>query len=370
MILVSDKVDHNKWNSVVEDVGINGTLFQSTYWAEYLRREYRDRPIYIASIDKKGSIQGLLLAIESCYALQSAVHMPGKRGVVLGKIYTKVLSSIAHRIFPFIYWAYGPIILPSVAQSSRETLYKSMIGKVMERSYARRCYAIKFARPPYYDDRPEVFSSFGFQQKKMGTVLVNLDKPEQVWLQVHESTRRLIRRTIEKGVYINEVQRLGELWEFYRVQLESSRRTETKEYPFSYYTSLWNYFYPRGKIVAFVARLRDQPVGALLLLTHNEMLHAWAMGDSNHARSAKLQLNRVLVWHAINWGHSKQFKHLDLSGVELWAIDADDKKRNIFAFKSQWGTMMPEYHDYTKTLEENRCVKLLGHFMTDSVIHN
>ena len=98
MILVSDKVNDNTWNNAITETGAQGTIFQTTYWAGFLKKSYGDRSVYTMSLDKKGGIQGLLLAIESCYAKHPSLTLVGKPSFLFGQIFRKMVSPVFHGI--------------------------------------------------------------------------------------------------------------------------------------------------------------------------------------------------------------------------------------------------------------------------------
>jgi len=334
-------------------------------------KTYGDRPIYVASLGKKGNIQGLLLAIESCYAKHPALTSIGTRGLLFGKLYKHTISPLFQKMLPFIFWENGPVILsqsPGKKSSFPKKLYQKLVKKIVEKAQKRDCYEIKFARPPFFDDHDGIFTSLGFQARKMGTILVNLDQPVEVlWKRINKHARRNIKK-MEQNVEFVRVSKLGELKEFYDMHVESSQRAKVKIYPFSYFTSLWNHFAPHNKIVGFIARLKNKPIGALICLMHNKTIHEYVVADSDYARSNRIYANDILKWHIIKWAHERGFKYFDLRGVELYKIDAgDEKARNIYRFKSKWGGQLVEFHDYEKTLQSRKLTKLLGHFLSDSI---
>lgn len=376
MIVEHEEINERIWNEAISEAGPNGTIFQSTYWAGYMKKTFGDRPLYFASLDKKGNIQGLLLAIESCYAKHSSLTLLGARGRVFRALYKSALSPAFHRVLPFIFWQNGPLVLPSFSDQKiarRKTLYRKIIQRVVEEASRRNCYEIKIARPPFFDDQSIIYSSLGFQKKRMGTLLVKLDQPiDLIWGGVERETRRRIRRTMEKSVEFRKVGKLEELEEFYDVCVQKSERTETKTYPFSYYANLWEFFSPRNKIVAFTLSLKDKPLGIMTFLMHNKIIHIHSGGDSDYARSNKIEATRALIWHMVEWAHQIGFKYFDLAGVELYKMDAGYKKAlNICAFKSKWGGQLIEYYDYERKLQERELARrartFLNHFMADSV---
>ena len=374
MIIELKKPSEKTWNDALYEAETKGTIFQSTYWAEFLRKTFSDRPIYVASLDNKGNIQGLLLAIESCYAKHPSLTLLGKRGLLFGKLYKHATSPVLHEMLPFIFWENGPVILSQASKkdaSYKEVLYQRILEKIVEIAEKRNCYEIKFARPALFNDNSNIFSSIGFQKKKMGTLLVNLEQPSEVlWNRMDKSARKNIERT-EQDLQIVKASKLGELGVFYDLNVQACKRSRQKIYPFSFFASLWNYLSPLDKAIVFIASMKDKPVGASLCLMHNEIIHHFALGDSDYARSNKIYANEALLWHIINWAKERNFKYFDQSGVEIYKIEAGDQKaKNIYRYKSKFGGQLLEYHDYQKILKKNRLVKFLNRYIADSIIHN
>jgi len=183
--------------------------------------------------------------------------------------------------------------------------------------------------------------------------------------------RRGVRRGKEDGVEAREISKLDELKEFYDVYVQGAEATRQKIYPFFYFLSLWKCFLHRNKMIIFNGYIKDRPIGSLMFLMHNEIIHIFAGGNSDHARSNYINVGDVLVWHAIEWAHKRNFRYFDFSGVQLFKIEGRDRKAyNIYRFKSKWGGRTVIYHDYEKLLQKNRLVSFLNHFMVDSTVHN
>lgn len=373
MIVEMQNVRESVWNSALREVEPKGTLFQSTYWAEYLRRTFGDCPIYLASLDKKGNIQGQLLAIQSYYAGHSSLNLYS-RGGIRGKLYEHSIHPLFQKMLPSLHWENGPIIVsqPIKGTSEEKLVHQDILGAIVQIAQKLNCYAIKFARPAFFNDCSHVYSSFGFQKTRMGTILIDLNFPiEVLWRQVAKQKRRAVKRGMERGIEIIKVSNVKELKEFYDLHVEQCMRANVRAHPFLYFVSLWNHFSPLNKIVAFVVRLAEKPIGALLCLMHNEIIHLFALGDSDYARKNRLYANEAMIWHIIKWSKENGLKYFDHSGVELYKIDAgDEKARNICRFKLQWGGQIVEYHDYEKHFPNKRLVKLLKGFIVDPVVHN
>ena len=367
MIVESSRVNERSWNDALKDSGNDGTIFQSTFWANYAREVIGDHPIYLLSTNKKGNINGLLLAIQSCYSRYPALNSRSMRGIMFGKLYETALGPIFDRVLPYVLWQNGPVVLQKSLLDNRslEEIYSDLIENMLNIAKARKAYAIKFARPSYFTDRAELMSSSGFEKRRMGTILVNVRQPiESLWRSIDRSARRNISK-IEQDVTVAEVTKLAELRDFYDLHVQSTKRLKIKTYPFSHVESLWNFFSPLGKIVAFTVFIKDKPIGASISLMHNDMIHEYAYADSDYARSNRIYVIDTLKWHIIKWAQDRNFRYFDLSGIEFYRIDAgDEKARNIFMFKSKWGGEVVEFHDYKRTFHV-RGTKLLSLFLEE-----
>jgi hypothetical protein len=366
-------VNEKAWNSALTEAGPQGTIFQSTFWAQYLKRTFADRPIYITSLDRKGNIQGQLLAVESCFANHPICNRLRLQGLFFNNLYRKVVSPVLHKELPFIFWENGPIALPRAMDGEKTLLCRKLtceiLEKIIERTQKRGCYEIKFARPAFFNDHSDLFLSFGFWKKRMGTILINIEQdPEVLWPRIEKSARKNIDK-LEQDAEIVEVSKEDDLREFHKMHEETTKRTNTKTYPFSYFRSLWSNFSKDRKIIVFILRMKDKPMGGSLSLLFNGLISEYAIVESDYARSMKFYPGDLLKWNTMKWGHEKGFKYFDVSGVELYKIDAGDQKaRNIFRYKSKWGGQLVEFNDYGRIFpSKRRITSLLKRCLEDSM---
>ncbi len=368
MIVELDNVSGKTWNTAVVEAGAKGTIFQSTYWAEYMKKTYRDRPIYLVSVDSKGNIQGFLLAIESCYANHMTCNRLRFRTLLFDVLYGRVVSPLLHRILPFVFWENGPVILSQSPLRARRKMLREILKVIVEKAQYRGCYEIKFVRPAFFDDQSDVFSSLGFWKRRMGTILVNIEQPPDDMLpRIERHARKNIKR-LEQNTEIIKLSKRRDLEEFYNIHVETSTRARALTLPFSYFTSLWDHFSKTDMITGFLAQMKDHLIGGSLSVMFNDIIHEIALADSDYARSMRLYSGDLLKWHTMKWGHEKGFRYFDLSGVEFYKIDAGDKKaRNIYRYKSKWGGQLVEFNDYGKVFSQKReIVSLLDRFLADS----
>jgi len=135
MIIEIKNLNAKIWNGTLEKAGPCGTIFQSTFWADYLKKTYGDRPIYLVYLDKRGDIIGQLLTVESCYGKHTALTQLGKKGRIIGKFYKYALS-LLHKTFPFIFWEGGPVIIQQF-QSNITSLKKRIAHREIINRIAR-----------------------------------------------------------------------------------------------------------------------------------------------------------------------------------------------------------------------------------------
>jgi len=369
-IVELDKVNEKSWNEALENAGINGTIFQSVFWAKYAEEVHGDYPIYLISTDKKGNINGLLLAIQSRYGNYPAFNWgscPGIRGFVIRKLYKTALRRIFDRTLPFIQWQNGPVVIQhsSLENSSPDKTYGALLEKILNIAEARNFYAIRFARPPYFLDRSQLMSAYGFKKRRMGTILVDLGQStESLWRSIDRSSRRNIEKT-EADFTFAEVRNRADFQDFYNFHVQSTRRLGIEPYPVSHFESLWNFFSSLGKMAVFKAFFRNKPIAASICLLHNGMVHEYTYADSNYARLNRIYAVEPLKWHIIRWAHERSFRYFDLGGAFFFKIDAgDEKARNIYRFKKKWGKIV-EFNDYSKTLRARMETKILSLFLTE-----
>lgn len=55
MIVELEKASVKRWNAALSEAEPKGTIFQSTFWAEFLNKTFGDRPIFLASFNKRGN---------------------------------------------------------------------------------------------------------------------------------------------------------------------------------------------------------------------------------------------------------------------------------------------------------------------------
>lgn len=375
MIFEIDNVNEGDWNQYLANSGPQGTIFQSTFWAGYLKKTYNTSPIFLKSYDNNGRINGQLLLLKSGYASYTSQTMLGRRGKAFGALYKSILSPLSSKLLSSLSWENGPIVYSQSINGNPtedKSIYREFIDKVIKIAYEKRCYEIKFARPSYFNDPADIFNTFKFDSLKMGTFLVGLrDPPDDIFATFDRHLRGNIKKSIEQGIAVSRASKHNDLLDLYNLHIQTSERTGTKKYPFSFFSSLWDYFSPLKKVEVFIARINDEPVAGSLCFVHNHVMHGFTLYQSDSARANKIFSNEKLWWEAMKWGHENDIHYFDVSGVELGDIEAGDRKaQGIYFFKHKFRGQLVEYHDYHMPIQDKLIIKYLGKFLKDSHLHN
>ncbi len=351
MIVELDEKDPllRSWNDFLVDAGIPGSIFQSTFWADYREKKYGDEPHYIVKLDERGEVLGALLCLESCYAKHATFHRLRGHPLLFEGLNRCLLSPLMQRVLPYLYWENGPVISPTVNEEGLyDSVFDQLLSKAVELGGEEGCYSIGFARPSLYHDNRRVFLEHGFDGRHMGTFLVPLDKPEEeLWNGLRRRMKRNIRRCLDMRVEIDEVEEREELKDVYGIHVEMCSRSGITILPYSHFTSLWDHFNPLGMMKLFVARYKGSPIAVDGVLLYNGLITAYCWADSDLAREEKLYVNDMLNWHVINWGRDNGYRFYDLAGVEIHKIDeGQSKAENIYSYKEKWGGELVEFNDY------------------------
>lgn len=96
-VTIKSEVDQIKWNQALEEPEY-GTIYQTTYFADYVREILKEQPIFITA-KENGKIFGQLLLFKTC-----CFH---------GGVYDKPLGSLMVKFFmkikPLYHWYFGPV---------------------------------------------------------------------------------------------------------------------------------------------------------------------------------------------------------------------------------------------------------------------
>lgn len=298
----------------------NGTIYQSTFYANYAEKDIGFKPFYIR-VSESGDIKAQLLCFESnkYYGLRKSFVYP-----------------IVKRIFKQIHWVYGPV--------GNEEKY---IQKVLEGS--KRLCMEKKLRMTGSSEFPlnnfdTIFSQVGFKPTDKATFLIDLHEgEEQLWKKVDKAARKIVNRTKEEGIIVKPVNDIEKLREYYFVVNENRARNHLGPLPYS--EELWKIFRENNVGEILVAEKEGRVLSGLGISFFNGYLNEWGAGTSAFALEKKIYASDLIKWHVISEGIKRGFHFFDLSGVS--ANPKNEKEMGIYRFKQKWGGKLILYKEWS-----------------------
>jgi hypothetical protein len=325
------------WNELISSVP-EGTIYQTSSWAEYLRRTDR-RPYYMVAYDERGAVVGSLLAHKE------GLGQGGLREKSLGRLAVPVLQ----RFLPFLSWLYGPVIFD---KSKEQTILEAFVAAMDKVCRVEGIYQIKHGCFPLHNviqrqSAPLCFpKGSGFTCTQWGTFLVDLSRPgEDLWNGIKRESRKSIREGREQGIEVEQLTDKEELSGYLHLLEESRERLGLALPPNYPDQAMWDLLWRDGNLQIFVARAGERLCGGLGVLVFNKVMFEIAA-----ARAANLpgseHAGDLIKWSVISWGASTGQRVYDLSGVSPSPIDP--KEEGIRRFKSKFGGKYVEYAIYSK----------------------
>ena len=326
-INVSRRIDEGHWNARLTENPM-GTIYQTTYYAEFTRKIHNRVPVYVEAVSDEGQAQLLLLISPPFKSIFRWRKLPDK----LRELLTTFKSRIG--------WNYGPVV------SGDDGLYSSILNAALDVKRSKIDAIIMDATPHPLDDRKTCFSTLGFSAKTVGTFIINLKQdPKGLWANLDKkSVRKNVERAIERGVQVEVTDSHDGLLEYYAALAEARKRSGLLVPPFESVSELWRCLGKDHYLKCFLARWNGKVVAALLISTFNGYMNEWGAATSPITIENKLYAAELVKWEVIKWGNENNMRFYDLTGVELNAVD--EKSKGIFRFKEKWGGELTEYNKY------------------------
>lgn len=208
--------------------------------------------------------------------------------------------------------------------------------------------------PPYqsfleFEDRNDIFTTYflkqGYNSKPYHSIVLDLERSEEeLWKSLKSDARRKTRRTEEAGVSVRRVDCIDDLKEWFTLkQRDTAYHLDRMKKIIQKHVSNVEYYcaFHEGKPLAWQGILFGRDVA---LLECNAI--------SREVYYKKIFANHLLQWEMIKLAKSRDMKRLDWVGAE--PDSKDQKMRNIFRFKSNWGGDLVSYNFFTKVINPSR----------------
>ncbi|MFC1932405.1 lipid II:glycine glycyltransferase FemX [Chloroflexota bacterium] len=316
------QVDKTWWNSLVASVP-EGTIFQTSHWADFLAEYARHEPLYLVVKAESGEIKALLL------------------------LYKEASDAL-------LTWQNGPVVFTS-GEEKVDTC-RFVLEEVRRLVKDLNGASIRRGNLPYYD--PEIADKGaipidGYKMKKWATYLVDLTLDEEALRRNFKpAARKSVNRAERDGVYVERIENPEELYDYYLFTEECSRQTGRGGFPsFGNLSVMWEHLRPEQGVEIFVAKHNERKLCGLGIWAFNGIIYEFGSFQSDYSFEHKLYGNDLIKWEIIKWGHQKGYRIYDMAGVN--PDPSSEKEANIGRFKEKWGGRYVEFGEYSKPLGNN-----------------
>lgn len=176
-----------------------------------------------------------------------------------------------------------------------------------------------------------------------GTTRLDLTQSlDDILAKMKPRTRHNIRRSQRKGIVVRPGD-AGDLDEYYRLVLATTKRKQFRPFPRRYYEDIWRILHPRGYMHLLVAEVGGETVSSMILITFGDTavnkLGVWS-GQHGDKRP-----NDALHWAAIKLAKSLGHHYYDMGGINQSAAEAvlsgeplpESVKQTVTSFKLDFG---------------------------------
>lgn len=329
------------WDSLIGSVP-EGTVYQTTYWARYLEKYAKIKPLFFIAKGEKNEI------LASLFLYRTNAFKRLLRLGVLGNLASKVIN----KFIPVFTWNFGPLIYDKY---NYDEIFEYFIGDIIRRLSRKGMILLRQISVPIHGDREymtkahNILMNLNFCQKQISTILINLRKKEsELWANLNHSARKAIKKTDALKLNISLMTR-EKADDYYRILMESRKRSRI-ELPPNYPNSImWDELGGERKILNVISASKDNNLlGAIGILNFNGIIFETGPAQSDYSFKNKIYVHDMLKWLIIKNGKAMGARLYDLCGIFL--NPKNEKERNLNRFKEKWGGDKFVYNRYNKFL--------------------
>lgn len=344
-VKIEEKVDNWLWNDLVRSLP-EGNIFQTTYWADYLRATGYCHPFFCSIKDNDEYKAILLFWVED---LNGRICPDNKLISFLGKLSERLRLA-------YCYWFYGPLILDKVnGDQIKEALFDFLDRFAREKGVI----AIKnVGEPIYYHSRQTnnrdngVYQKFKYRRIEKGTVFIDLSMDrDSLWANLKKSTRKDVNSCQKQDLKI-EFLKSDELDAYKKIIYENIKRVKADFPPYYPDEKMWNALRSQENCLEVIVVKKDgKIIGGAGILEFNGIIFHMTSCQSDESYLEKINVNDLLTWEIAKWGISGQKRIYDLTGIPL---DPKNKKeKGLRYFKMKWSDNLCIFSAYEKVYRKS-----------------
>ncbi|MCS6862103.1 MAG: GNAT family N-acetyltransferase, partial [Abditibacteriales bacterium] len=269
----------------------DGNVFQTTYWAEYLRAQDGVEPLYALARDGEEVVGMWLLCLTS-----------------EGRGWQRPLLS---RLLPTLSWEHGPIVWGEAA-----AVLRALCAGLDRYATRHRIARVRGHQPPAcHTLYAETFAAQGFQVKPWETFRVNTQRDETALRAALKSAaRRDARHAEAQGIAVTRAVSRAE-WQIYEQLLRAARERVGLPLPPHYPNAvMWEHLRPHGCSEVFLAWHEGRPVAGEGALVFNGIVSKIGVGSSQYAVEHRLYVGDALQWFILRWACAQGHRVYDVAG--------------------------------------------------------
>jgi len=318
-----ERVDAHWWNGLVRSSD-QGTVYQTTHWADYVQRYYKGRPYYLIA-RTEGVVRGLLLMFDMG-------RFPDRDRRYPWQDHLKRPFNALVRVFR---WYSGPVVLD---EAHRLAVLTRLLQAVDALAARDGIWALESGSLPvrFGEGVRTVAADAGFDVREWATFVINLGvSREALWANLKASSARYsIRRAMKLGLRMSDATQAS--FEAYaRCEYEHGRAHGVAPWPRVGREALRDALVPLGAYRLFGAEHAGQTIAYVPVILFNRTMHLVKPVQLPRCTAEKIPAGDFLLWQAILFGHAQGLSAFDLTGVSPRPATAAE--RGIWFFKSKWG---------------------------------
>ncbi|MDP2923734.1 MAG: hypothetical protein Q8O30_08480 [Candidatus Omnitrophota bacterium] len=338
---IKDKVDKILWNDLVRSLP-EGTIFQTTYWADYLEKSGYSKPYYFI-VRENQNIKGILLLWVEILSARTRKYY--NTLWVLDYFAKKANLAVGN-------WLHGPLIFD---KSNQYKILEKFILEIDKFAISRNLVAIRnLASPILYDAKffnkditEDIYILHEFTPMPKATVFLDLSKDlDSIWKGLRQKTKDDLRKGLKNNIAIEFMQQ-EELAEYERLMLESTKRRKIELPPHYPNDIMWTALRKDEKCLEVITVKKEGKIlGAKGILEFNGIIFQICSFQSNLSYNNKMNVNDIMTWEVVKWGVINKKRIYDLTGVP--AYPRNKKEEGLRHFKIKWGNKLIMYNAYEK----------------------
>jgi len=308
-LIFSEKVDQDKWNSLVKELG--GNLYHSYQWGE-INRTTKKYPLYFQYQDEKNRCIGLALGIVS-----------------------KPKQKYIGRFFKKIDFNSNPVIL-----DNNEDIFKEMVKDIFIFCEKKKFLSLRI--DSYYS-KNSVYAPNESTVKANPRIEFILDlkkTEEELWNNMKSSHRRKVKNGIKNDLSFIEDKSVDGVIKLRSLQIESrDRKIEQGDYyeigrVEDYIRMRENLLYKDNAKLFFVKRGEELLSGALFILFNQKVFYL--LGGTS-SKGFESDASPFLFWNAILHFKKEGFTEFNFGGVPREAENPSSQSFGLYRFKDGFG---------------------------------